>query len=378
MRKRGWLTSWLMAWLLLLVAGAGCVGREVGVPDSVAAERVLLVVLAGDNSLSAEVAWRLDALRAGWQKELGPLFVLADSHEQEAPALYRMVCDEGGEPRLAPLATFPHLENSASEELWRATFALLEPQIHPRAGVGLVLFSHGSGWLPEGTLSHPRSFLEDQGRELSLEGLVRVLPEERLDFLLFDMCFTAGVEVAYALRAKVPYMVASSAEMLSPGFVSLYRSHLPLLYGELPRSLVQWGELYAAEVEQQEGVYRSGTLSVLELSQMEALAEWVRRYDKGNRGDGVAPVVEHYDRTLGAPLFYDLGGYLEQQCESDAERAYLRHLLGEVVLYKWHTEAFMGRPLRAHSGLTLYLPSARYPYLNKAYEQTAWWQRVKG
>lgn len=57
---------------------------------------MVLVVLAGDNSLSNEVAWRMDALSEGWdERYMGPLFVLADSKEREVPILYRLVYDGG-------------------------------------------------------------------------------------------------------------------------------------------------------------------------------------------------------------------------------------------------------------------------------------------
>ena len=39
----------------------------------------------------------------------------------------------------------------------------------------------------------------------------------------------AGVEVAYALRNKTDYLLASSAELLSPGFVPIYAHTLPSL-----------------------------------------------------------------------------------------------------------------------------------------------------
>lgn len=371
-----WLPLFFLPITLFLVTLVGCKGER-EMPDGRASQRAVLVVLAGDNSLSDEVAWRLRALKEGWSEELGPLFVLADSQRQAEPILYQVTSDASGRVQYKTIATFPSWENSASGELWERVFATLRACLHPKASLGLVVFSHGSGWLPEGALSHPRSFLEDKGRTISLEDFVEALPAEGLEFVLFDMCFTAGVEVAYALREKVSYVVVSSAEMLSPGFVSLYRSHLSLLYGKLPSSLVQWTELHAQEVEGKEGMYQSGTLSVLHLSSMEKLACWVGRHDRGRGQEGVT----HFDRARSIPLFYDLGTYLQVQCDDEEERRELSQLLHSIVLYKWHTPYFMGRPLPAHSGMSMYLPSPDYPYLNDAYLCTAWnhaVQRYKG
>lgn len=88
-------------------------------------------------------------------------------------------------------------------------------------------------------------------------------------------------------------------------------------------------------VEQQR-IYYIGwnQLSVLDLSMIDGLAEWVRLYDKGIIGDE----VEHFDRTAGVPLFfYDLGEYLALQ--GGIERS-LTILLDSLVLHKWCSKTF--------------------------------------
>lgn len=350
---------------------AGCVSRVERLPEVVPPQRVLFVVLAGDNNLSEEVEWRLKALQKGWQSGMGPLFVLVDSKASNTPELLRLVCDDRGGRRLATVATFESIENSASEALWRSAFAHVEERIHPDAGIGLVVFSHGSGWLPEGMLAAPRSFVEDKGREMSLEVLVGSLPEGRIDYILFDMCFTAGVEVAYALQEKAPLLLVSSAEMLSPGFTQLYASSLKLLYGKQPTGLIRWAEQYAAVVESQEGLYRSGTLSVIDTGVLEGLANALRGLQMPNTYAG----LQRYDRGSGAPLFYDLGELIALQAEPMKSSA--KGWLERAVLYEWHTPTFMGfLPIHTHSGLTTYLPTEAYPQLNLAYQQTAWWQAL--
>lgn len=78
---------------------------------------------------------------------------------------------------------------------------------------------------------------------MSLDDLISVLPEDRLDYVIFDMCLTAGVEVAYAFRDKV-HMIVSSAEMLSRVFTTLQVSSFFSLYDPVPEGLIAWSKEY--------------------------------------------------------------------------------------------------------------------------------------
>lgn len=353
--------------LVILLALAGCVGPAERLPDSVPPKRVVLVVLAGDNDLSEEVGWRLDALKQGWTPAMGPLFVLEDRASIEAPRLLRLTCDEVGGKHYRTLASYPYLTDTTSEELWRTVLADVMRQSHPAAHMGIVLFSHGTGWLPEGMLAEPRGLLSDNGREMSPELLGEILPADRVDYLLFDMCFTAGVEVAYALRERIPLLLVSSAEMVSPGFTPLYRSSLRFLYEPQPEGLKKWARDYASLVERQTDLRRSGTLSLVSTAPMDELAEAMQGMTLPSDLGG----LQRFDRGSGAPLFYDLGQVISLQEKSRREKA--EDCLRRAVLYEWHTETFMGYlPLKHHSGLTIYLPTSAYPQLNRAYDKTAW------
>lgn len=352
---------------LILLALAGCVGPAERLPDPVPPKRVVLVVLAGDNDLSEEVGWRLDALKQGWTPAMGPLFVLEDRPSIEAPRLLRLVCDDVDGKHYRTLASYPYLTDMTSEELWRTVLADVMRQSHPAAHMGIVLFSHGTGWLPEGMLAEPRGLLSDNGREMSPELLGKILPADRVDYLLFDMCFTAGVEVAFALRERVPLLLVSSAEMVSPGFTPLYRSSLRFLYEPQPDGLKKWVRDYASLVEQQTDLRRSGTLSLVSTAPLDGLAEAMQGMTLPSDLGG----LQRFDRGNGAPLFYDLGQVISLQEKLRRETA--EACLRRTVIYEWHTETFMGYlPLKHHSGLTIYLPSSTYPQLNRAYHRTAW------
>jgi len=67
-------------------------------------------------------------------------------------------------------------------------------QMYPAQEYGLILWSHGTSWLPAG--SSLRSFGEDSGEQMNIPDLAENLPI-KFDFILFDACLMVSVEVVY-------------------------------------------------------------------------------------------------------------------------------------------------------------------------------------
>lgn len=65
--------------------------------------------------------------------------------------------------------------------------------------------------------------------EMELDEFAAAIPDGTLDFIIFEACLMAGVEVAYALRGKAEYLLASPAEIISPGFTPVYPEALGYL-----------------------------------------------------------------------------------------------------------------------------------------------------
>ncbi len=74
---------------------------------------------------------------------------------------------------------------------------------------------------------------------MEISDFAAALGDCHFDFIVFEACFMAGVEVAWELREKTDYVVASAAEILSPGFTDIYgelRDCLFLPQPDLPAS----------------------------------------------------------------------------------------------------------------------------------------------
>lgn len=371
----------------------GCVKELAETPPS---RRPLVVYMALDNDLRGEFSSRLAALRAGWRPGM-ELWVYADT--PEGASLGRM----DSTPEGVALRTVERYgeENSASgATLERVLRTVWERS--PATGYGLLFFSHATGWLPEGGLQAPlvsRSIGLDQGSEMSLDAFVSAIPSGMpLDYVIFEACLMAGAEVALALAGHTDWVLASSAEVVEPGFRPLYAENLALLTdGGRPveEQLAAFGRRYMAHVRTLSGTGCSATLSLIRTSSMPALAEAVRRVTRGfadEEGRDTPPAgLQHFDRPgaygdrPAAARFYDLEAYVEAcLADPDAEAAF-RGALADAVVWRDATERFLGgdgSPYKGfdigrHSGLTLYVPRGEFPALNETYRRTAWWQATR-
>ncbi|HIY67932.1 MAG TPA: hypothetical protein H9828_00785 [Candidatus Alistipes intestinigallinarum] len=358
---------------------------------------MLIVYLALDNNLQVEYDARMSALRRSWRPGM-ELWVYADT--PSGATLGRMEATPEG----ATLRTVESYgaENSASgATLERVLRTVWERS--PATGYGLLFFSHATGWLPEGGLQAPlvsRSIGLDQGSEMSLDAFVSAIPSGMtLDYVIFEACLMAGAEVALALAGHTDWVLASSAEVVEPGFRPLYADNLALLTDgghPVEEQLAAFGQRYMAYVRTLSGTGCSATLSLIRTSSMPALAEAVRRVTRGfanEEGRDTPPAgLQHFDRPgaygdrPAAARFYDLEAYVEAcLADPDAEAAFCG-ALADAVVWRDATERFLGgdgSPYKGfdivrHCGLTLYVPRGEFPALNETYRRTAWWHATRG
>ena len=392
--KKSLIPAVTQALAVLSVALLGGCMKELA--EAPAPRRPLVVYMALDNDLRGEFSSRLAALRAGWRPGM-ELWVYADT--PSGATLGRMEATSEG-TTLRTVESYG-AENSASgATLERVLRTVWERS--PATGYGLLFFSHATGWLPAGTLGHPsgsRSVGSDHGSEIELESFSAALPEGMpLDYVVFECCLMAGAEVALALAGHTDWVLASSAEVVEPGFRPLYADNLALLTdGGRPveEQLAAFGQRYMAHVRTLSGTGCSATLSLIRTSSMPALAAAVRRVTRGfadEEGRDTPPAgLQHFDRPgaygdrPAAARFYDLEAYVEAcLADPDAEASF-RGALADAVVWRDATERFLGGDgslykgfdIGRHCGLTLYVPRGEFPALNETYRRTAWWQATR-
>lgn len=405
-------------------------------------QRTLLAYLAGDHNLTNEVSQKAAALLEGWDPNLGQLLIFADSQDSPSAYLLRARKTNG----LSMFDTLRHYNqhNSASPALLATAITDLK-HFAPASSYGLLLFSHASGWLPQGALENPttwrihpkrnnrnrassthslqqrsknlvdssaaehnnitfspteekltyfskkknpilgiRTIFQDNDVEMELNDFQQAIPDSLFQFIAFDMCFMSGVEVVYALRHKAQYLLASTAEILSPGFTPIYPTHLHLLYKKQP-DLKGFAEAYYDHYSHLSGIWASATISVVHTAAIEELRHLtlkIQNYKSNSQNVQTGynnqftayPYfnIQYFDRGKKPKLFYDLGNYLMALTPSPSTQDSVQKVLSKTVLFERHTPSMINLPLRSHCGLSIYLPHPALPHLNSAYQQTSW------
>lgn len=357
-----------LLWLLV-----GCSKKEDEDPIKIA--HVLLVYLAVDNDLSGESYSKLEAIRRGWKSQEDTRILVYQDARGAAPRLMEIT-----ENNSIKVIESYESENSANPAVFGRVITNAKA-MYPQAGFNLLVFSHASGWLPKNMLATPRAVLQtrtilaDGNDSMELTDFAAAIPDHAFDYIIFEACFMAGIEVAYQLKNKANYIAASSAEILSPGFEIIYSQHInELVYGA-PEKFMQAAFNYFNNKSEWE---RSATFSIIRTGNLEALANYIKSNCDFAQQIPIA-AIQYFDRNS-YRLFGDFQDYYSRLLNTDQQRLYLQQLIDDVVVWKVATPDFMlaysGFVINKHSGMTTYIMQDRYPVLNRDYTITDWYKAI--
>ncbi len=363
---------------------------DVPVPPRV--DRTILVYLATDNSLDSYARKNINDILKGMDEFSGRVVIYMDSR-YEVPVLMT-IQRHGNEWKLDTLERYGE-ENSASPEVLRRV-AYRTRELYPASSYGLILGSHATGWLPYNVRFSAqkmkkrkaentpltRTFGEDVNRGdelygyggLALSDLADALPEG-YHFILFDACLMSGIEVAYALRYKTEYILASPAEVLVDGFP--YQKIMPLLWGDEPALREVCKEFWNYyENHPNGGGWCSGTIALIRTEFLDALAGQVR--DKLaaktdlNAGMTPADVWRYPLIDFNQNVFFDLGAYVRKLASENQYHQFKVWL--EQAVYRLATTRFNGIPIPSdeYSGLSVYIPMSGWISANNEYYRLEW------
>ena len=269
----------------------------------------------------------------------------------------------------------------------------------PDAHYGLILSSHGTGWLPAGDYyggyknviqyrKGPRDrdglplYRYNEGsdgpkvktfgaevklvgsvnysQEMSVPSLAAAIPMY-LDYIIFDACLMGGVEVAYELKEKAGKVAFSPTEVLAAGFDYSNIKNQLLVDGSTPEPFC---EAYFNLYDRKSGSSRSATISVVDTKGLDGLAavcrDLVRDHRPGinalNEESGVQPCFRY-----SYSWYYDLADIFAKAGISQAEAERLNAALERCISYKAATPEFLlgsgGFEITTYSGLSMFLPS---------------------
>lgn len=247
----------------------------------------------------------------------------------------------------------------------------------PAKKYSMIVGCHGSGWMPvsrAATRSFGGTSNVYQTEISSLREAIQSM-NKKFEYILFDDCYMANVEVAYELKDVTDYLIASTCEIMSYGMPYHTMGRYLLGNPDYAKVCSEFFKFYSS--------YTSpyGTISVASTKMMDNVAKEMRNlnqkytFDVSNL-DNIQYLDGYYPH-----IFFDMGDYVTNLTNDQQASAQLMNYLQLAVPYKSNTTRFFsalsGRrtDIDAYSGLTISDPSENKSDINQAKkESTSWWK----
>ena len=310
---------YLIGCALCLLLLTGCKEEEKLQPEPVRKDMTVVVYIAAENSLSRFYHSDLAEMESvADQIPLDCNFVVyVDS--STLPAIYLLNAQQGK-------VTYRTLneEDSCNPTTFRKNIRDIVQEF-PAEHYGLVMWSHGSGWIPpakapgkiaktigvDNNMNNETNF----GSELEIPDMRKELEEIGVhwDYIFFDACFMQCVETAYELRSLTDYIIASPAEI--PVLGAPYDKIMDCLTEKDTEWATHLAEKYFEDYKDNDGL----VISTVKTSELDSLLQVTKRAfpDSYNRAaefssEGIQPYCAYTMSSAWKPEYFDMGSAMHQ------------------------------------------------------------------
>ena len=380
--------------------------------------RTVLVYMVSDNDMANQSMVDLREMLAG-AKYIGKkdhLVVYLD--DTSLPRIYDITAANVGVSYkdLTPVYSFEEEVNSCSRQQLAWVLDYVKGH-YPAKSYGMVMWSHGSGWIPSLPSTNEKTwgvktrvFGMDYDNNVSSRVTAKKMDIadirdamegfDKVDYLIFDVCFMQSVEVLYTLKDVARVVIGSPAEvpgdgapyntMMRPMFEDDFAEDIVLTYYTDYKNSVNYGIL----------------LSAVDCEKMEAFAQATRPYIQKykeklltmnyNDEQGRPVILDYYwygkYTDYGYPDYYDMRGLMravltEEEFEAWEKELY-KVIITSVYTNVWYT-ALMNKTYKTvdgdqYGGITMHVPlqkyvkspTTRFSSYASSYYDTEWAQAV--
>lgn len=343
--------------------------------------RTILIYMEADNNLSSYATENVESILQGaanGKLNGGNLLVYIDTRN-DTPQLLQI--KEGKDGVMQKFAVKDYEEhNSASVEVLRQVINDVVTQF-PAESYGLDISSHGTSWLPADYASMSRSIGQDGNDWMEITDLKAALPSGLFDFILFDACYMSGVEVAYELREKANYIIASPTEVIAEGFP--YTQIIEDMFAGTSNAEKICQKFYSYYSNHERTPYGSVSLmNTAEISKLATITRTIINNDRELATHVSLKDVQYCDRLLGggSPLLFDMDEYI-RKLATEKQYTEFKACLAKAVPYAENTPQlfFNNGGIQSFGrlcGLSVYVMQPSYPKLNNWYTQLDWYKAV--
>jgi hypothetical protein len=364
-------------------------------PDPVQEEdlRTVLVYIAADNTLTSFAADDIAEMVSGFaavDADKNNLLVYVDTQSAK-PFLYQITKDSKGAVVKKVLHEYQQQNSvypTVMAEVYNRVFSAF-----PATSYGLVLWSHGDGWLPSpsdisASKASTRWFGQDGTSYMDISSLNTALNSApHFDFILFDACLMQSVEVAYELKDRADYFIGAPNEIPGPG--AYYTELVPAMFSQVNdlASTVAHGYYdyydrnYTGQISKADWTM-GVTISVVKSSELDdlatATAAILPKYITNGSAINVSSIYSYEPRST---YYYDLKGLVQS----------LTSTVDQASFSTWSTAFDLAVPMHlttdstysnypkdmvsmsGSNGLSAYIPRSSYVSLNTFYHSYAWY-----
>ena len=326
--------------------------------------KTVLLYMVANNNLSYDAENSISRLQNGYiPAEEGNLLVYKHCAGMD-PVLLHIKKGEEGTVVADTAYRFPPRVSATKSALTQALN--VTQALFPADSYGLILWSHGTGWIPPLASSSSaaqeqrsgscpeRTFGLDGKVELEIRDLAQAIPY-KLSFMLMDACFMGGIETAYEVKDSVDYYIGSPAEILTESFP--YHKIMQHIFKSTPDYAAVCKEYYDY-YNAKSGSVRSATVALMDCSKLAEVAEVAKRvFDQ--YGESIASLdlslLQPYFRGSSSKYFYDLKDLVDAIADASLSAEFAA-ALERAVPYKASTPYFIELPIRSFCGVSTYVP----------------------
>ena len=326
--------------------------------------KTVLLYMVANNNLSYDAENSISRLQNGYiPSDEGNLLVYKHCAGMD-PVLLHIKKGEEGTVVADTAYRFPPRVSATKSALTQALN--VTQALFPADSYGLILWSHGTGWIPPLASSSSaaqeqrsgscpeRTFGLDGKVELEIRDLAQAIPY-KLSFMLMDACFMGGIETAYEVKDSVDYYIGSPAEILTESFP--YHKIMQHIFKSTPDYAAVCKEYYDY-YNAKSGAERSATVALMDCSKLAEVAEVAKRvFDQ--YGESIASLdlslLQPYFRGSSSKYFYDLKDLVDAIADASLSAEFAA-ALERAVPYKASTPYFIELPIRSFCGVSTYVP----------------------
>ncbi|GAA2989007.1 clostripain-related cysteine peptidase [Prevotella corporis] len=261
-------------------------------------------------------------------------------------------------------------------------------RLSPTPLFSMIMGAHGSGWLPKNKARHKTRSIGGITTtfQFDIAEIAKAITDNgiKLQFLCFDDCYMANIEVAYELRNATNYLIASTSEIMDSGipYEKVYR-YMASQQPDYKSITSGFLEFYSGT-----NPYPYGSLSVMDCNYMNEIVDLMKKFN--NSGVAAPNDKEVSPQDPYGPnrhIYYDFGDYLRKYNNHIREQGMDSIKYADIIskfipckvktkeLFTMYYDPYLGNPytIDSYSGTTISDPSISPDVITNKLN-TGWWK----